>query len=113
MSTKAKRILAIIALGFMAVFTVSFVAFLIDPKMLNGVIAFVALFSGVFGIGLFFVIKGLSAEKTFNGADERADGDADAADPKDGADAGANDETKEETNATKDKTNSDYPKNSS
>ena len=57
MNDKTKRILAIIALVFMGVFTVAFVAFLINPKMLGGVVAFVALFSGVIGVGLFLVIK--------------------------------------------------------
>ena len=47
MSKKLKRIIAIIALVFMAVFTVSLVAYLVDKTLLNGAIGFLTLFSGV------------------------------------------------------------------
>ncbi len=56
MSKKLKRIIAIIALVFMAVFTVSLVAYLVDKTLLNGAIGFLTLFSGGIGIALFLVI---------------------------------------------------------
>ena len=54
MKDKTKRILAYIALVFIAVFTVTFVVFLITR---GNVEAFVTLFSGVAGLVLFFIIK--------------------------------------------------------
>ena len=58
MSRKFKRVLAIIALVFIGLFTVSFVAFLVDKTLFNGSIGFFAL-----GLALFFVIK-LSRDNT-------------------------------------------------
>lgn len=60
MSDKTKKILAIIALVFVGIFTVAFVVFLVDPYMFGGVVAYITLVSGVVGIGLFFVIKAFS-----------------------------------------------------
>ena len=56
MKNKTKRILAYIALVFMAVFTVTLVVFLITR---GNVEAFVTLFSGFVGLVLFFTIKAL------------------------------------------------------
>lgn len=68
MSEKTKRILAFIALAFMGVFTVSFVVFLVTRGNIS---AFITLFSGVIGIGLFFVIKTFSKkEKTSDDGSE-------------------------------------------
>ena len=63
MSRKFKRVLAIIALVFIGLFTVSFVAFLVDKTLFNGSIGFFALFTGAVGLALFFVIK-LSRDNT-------------------------------------------------
>lgn len=63
MGKKQKRIIAIIALVFLAVFTVSFVVFLFDRTLLNGAIGFLALFSGGIGLALFLVIR-LSRDNT-------------------------------------------------
>ena len=63
MGIKSKRILAIVALVFIGLFTVSFVAFLVDKTLFNGAIGFFALFTGGVGLALFFVIK-LSRDNT-------------------------------------------------
>ncbi len=63
MGKKQKRIIAITALVFLAVFTVSFVVFLIDRTLLNGAIGFLAAFSGGIGLALFLVIR-LSRDNT-------------------------------------------------
>ena len=63
MGKKSKRILAIVALVFIGLFTVSFVAFLVDKTLFNGAIGFFALFTGGVGLALFFVIK-LSRDNT-------------------------------------------------
>lgn len=57
MSKKTKKILAIIALVFIGLFTVSFVAFLVDRTLFNGAIGFLALFTGGIGLALFLAIK--------------------------------------------------------
>ncbi len=56
MSKKLKRIIAIIALVFVAVFTVSLIAYFIDKTLLNGAIGFLTMFSGGIGLALFLVI---------------------------------------------------------
>ena len=63
MGKKSKRILAIVALVFIGLFTVSLVAFLVDKSLFNGAIGFFALFTGGVGLALFFVIK-LSRDNT-------------------------------------------------
>lgn len=57
MSKRLKRIIAIIALVFVGVFTASLVAFLADRTLFNGAIGFLALFSGGIGLALFLTIK--------------------------------------------------------
>lgn len=57
MSKKAKQILACVALGFVAVFTVTFVVWLSAPKLLNGQFGYVPLASGATGVGLFLLVK--------------------------------------------------------
>lgn len=66
MSDKTKRALARIALVFMAVFTVFFIVFLTKPDLWNGAAAFIALFSGIPGIGLFLFIKFFERSKSEN-----------------------------------------------
>lgn len=56
MSKKVKIILARIALIFILAFTIFFIMFLFDTKMLNGVIATLTLITGIIGIGLFLTI---------------------------------------------------------
>lgn len=56
MNEKLKRAVAIIALIFMAVFTVSLILYLIDKNMLNGAVGDMALWSGGFGLLLWLVL---------------------------------------------------------
>ena len=56
MSKKLKRIIAIIALVAMGLFSVSFVMFLLDKEMFNGGIGLFAMFFGALGISLWFVL---------------------------------------------------------
>ena len=84
MSEKTKRILAFIALAFMGIFTVSFVVFLVTRGNIS---AFITLFSGVIGIGLFFVIKTFSKKgETSDDESENSGGENDA-DETNGAEA--------------------------
>jgi hypothetical protein len=57
MSEKAIRILAIIALVFVGIFSVSFVLYLLDKDMLGGAVALVTLISGGVGFFLFLMVK--------------------------------------------------------
>ena len=57
MSKKLKKIIAIIALVFMALFTVSLILTFYDRTLFNGAIGFFTLFTGGVGIALFFTIK--------------------------------------------------------
>lgn len=49
--------LAVIALVFMAIFSVTFVITLIDPSLLHGAFGYMALISFLSGLGLFSVIR--------------------------------------------------------
>ncbi len=87
MSERTKRILAVIALVFMGVFTVTFVVFLVTRGNIE---AFITLFSGVIGIGLFFVIKMFSKKEPTGEEAETSDDDSvpcDGADETDAADS--------------------------
>ncbi len=57
MKDKSARVLAIIALVFMGIFVVTLTMTLIDYRMLNGSIGFVALGSGVFAIMIYIALK--------------------------------------------------------
>ena len=57
MSKKLKKAVAITALVFVGIFTVSFVVFLFDRTLLNGAIGLLAMFSGGIGLALFLVVK--------------------------------------------------------
>ena len=63
MDNKLKRIIAIIALVFVGIFSISFVAYLLDDTLLNGAIGLLATISGGTGLALFIVIK-LSRDNT-------------------------------------------------
>lgn len=86
MNKRLKRIIAIIALVAMGLFSVSFVAFLIDKTLFNGGIGAFALFFGALGLALWFVLylsrdKYEDAEPLIDGSDdestdENADGQA-------------------------------------
>ena len=89
MSEKTKRILAIIALVFMGVFTVSFIVFLVTR---GNVVAFVALFSGVVGLCLFLVIR-MFSKKQEEAADFNGDSDADEPEEGEPVDRGEEEET--------------------
>ena len=57
MNPKLKRVIAIIALVFVGLFTVSFVAFLVNKQLFNGALGYFAGGCGAVGLALFFVIK--------------------------------------------------------
>lgn len=80
MNKKSLRIIAIIGLAFMGIFTVSFIMFLVNPNMWNGVVAFIALFSGVFGAGIFFLVMHYKKKLTEKENEEKDDGDEEEAD---------------------------------
>ena len=56
MSDKVRRIIAIIALVFVGLFSVAFVMYLYDSALFNGAIGYVALFTGGIGLALFLVV---------------------------------------------------------
>jgi hypothetical protein len=57
MSEEVIRILTIIALVFVGIFSVSFVLYLLDKDMLGGAVALVTLISGGVGFFLFLMVK--------------------------------------------------------
>ncbi len=57
MKDKPARILAIIALVFIGIFSVMLVLTLIDYRMLGGSVGFIALGTGVFALVIFFALK--------------------------------------------------------
>ena len=54
---KTRRILAVIALVFMAIFSVTLVLTFVSPGMWNVAVAYAALVSGLLGVGLFLVLR--------------------------------------------------------
>lgn len=60
---KLRRVLAIVALVFMAIFTVTLVITFYDPKLYHGAFSYAALISGLLGIGLFLIVRFLLKEK--------------------------------------------------
>ena len=95
MSKKLKRIIAIIALVFMAVFTVSLVAYLVDKTLLNGAIGFLTLFSGGIGIALFLVIWMSRDNYDSASDDEPYDGKSKTPDEPESSDGAASPEANE------------------
>lgn len=63
-NNKLYRILSIIALVFVGIFSVALILFFIDPYMLDGIIAFICLVSGFVGLTLFIILKLLMREPT-------------------------------------------------
>lgn len=57
MKPKLKRVIAVIALVFIGLFTVSLVAFFANKSLFNGALGYFAIGSGAVGLALFFVIK--------------------------------------------------------
>lgn len=57
MNKRFVKVLAVIALIFIVLFSVALVLTLLDKTMFNGAIGYFALVSGVVGIGLFFVVR--------------------------------------------------------
>lgn len=57
MNKKFVKVLAIIALVFVALFSVALVLTLLDKTMFNGAIGYFTLVCGVVGVGLFFVVR--------------------------------------------------------
>ena len=57
MNPKLKRIIAIIALVFVGLFTASFIAFLVNKQLFNGALGYFAGGCGAVGLALFFVIR--------------------------------------------------------
>ncbi|MBR2967452.1 MAG: hypothetical protein IKC35_01580 [Clostridia bacterium] len=56
MNDKLKRVVAIIALVFIGIFTVSLIMYLIDSTMLNGAIGDLTIWSGGIGLMLWLVL---------------------------------------------------------
>lgn len=74
MSKKTKKIVAVIALVFMALFCISLVLTFYDRRLFNGAIGACALFTGGIGIALFLAIKlSRSPEDAQSEADEQSD----------------------------------------
>ena len=53
----AKKVIAIIGIVFMVIFSVSIVFVFVDPKMLNGLFGYIALLSAIAGAACFVVVK--------------------------------------------------------
>ncbi len=60
---RLKRALAITALVFIFIFTVSFVVFLAVPDILNGALGYLCLITFLFGVGLFIIVKYILKDK--------------------------------------------------
>ena len=92
---KTKRILAWIALGLMAIFSVTLVVTFASPDLCNGAFGWMALVSGLSGIGLFLVVRFVLKEKTSPDylPDEKEGEKDDTADETDGS---ANEPTESE-----------------
>lgn len=73
MSEKAIRILAIIALVFVGIFSVSFVLYLLDKDMLGGAVALITLISGGVGFFLFLMVKFLARKQSPDVVEEGED----------------------------------------
>ncbi len=56
MNEKLKRVIAIIALVFVGVFSIALVAYLFDSTLFNGAIGVCALFFGAVGLALYAVL---------------------------------------------------------
>lgn len=95
--SKLRRALAVVGLVCMAIFTVTFVIALYNPKLCNGVFSYAALVSGLLGVGFFLVVRfALRPRETSDylpqadddgeeGEDESADGEnTDENEPADG-----------------------------
>ena len=82
MDKKLKRIIAIVALVFMALFSVSLILTFYDRTLFNGAIGFCALFTGGIGLALFGVIK-LSRSPEDAKCDEQEDSEQENAEKKD------------------------------
>lgn len=91
--------MAIVSLVFMALFVVSLTVTMANPKLLNGNIGFVALFTGFVGIGIFISIwlsdraakrRDDASEKTDDGTPESGKGEKDKS-----ADRGENSDRKD------------------
>lgn len=52
-----RRVLAIAALVFMGIFTVTFVITLVDPKLCHGAFGYAALVSALLGVGLYLLLR--------------------------------------------------------
>lgn len=75
MNDKLRRVIAIIALVFAAVFTVAFVAFLVDRALLNGAIGRLAMFAGGITLALYLVLLfDRKSSKAGSSIDEKDDG---------------------------------------
>lgn len=72
-TNKTRRILAVIALVFMAIFSVTLVMTFVSPGMWNGAVGYMALISGLLGIGLFLVIRFVLKDETAKTEDSKAE----------------------------------------
>lgn len=74
------RILAVVALVFMGLFSVSVIAWFFDRTLFNGSIGYVAIFTGFVGIGIFVVLMLIKRSEERNASPTaKTDGKSDAA----------------------------------
>lgn len=78
MKKKTLRILAIVALVFMGLFTACFIAWCFNRALFNGAIGYAAIFTGGIGIGLFVVIQLLKRAQDKKAPEEGASASAPA-----------------------------------
>ncbi len=95
MHSKKARVLAIVALCFVAVFTVSLILLFIDLD--NRVYMGLTLSSGLVGLILFFIVRAITKERKYLVTEEapEPEGEGDGSEPEDTAE-GAQDGTETE-----------------
>lgn len=70
---KTRRVLAVIALVFMAVFSVTLVIVFVSPTLLNGAFGYMALISGLLGIGIFLLLRYVIKDDTAPDCENKSD----------------------------------------
>ena len=105
---KLRRALAIAALVFMAIFTVTFIIVLVDPGFCHGAFGYAALISVLLGVGLFLVVKFVMKDAPPPAYLPTPDGSDDTADTQEpSGDEQTADEPKQETLPQSEDENSD------
>lgn len=76
MKEKVRKILAVVGLVFVAIFSIALALFFANPNMFDGLLAFVCLVSGFVGLSCFLIIKVIDRDKT-HGLAGKVDTDGD------------------------------------